>query len=165
MTALIIETGDGLNAEANTYATRDSFIDQYHADRGNAAWAAALEADRDSAIFRGMDWLESRMWRGYRQSSTQPLAFPRFDIFDELGRQYTGVPREVLKALAEASLRALTIQLEADRERGGAVSSITAGSVSITWENGAPAGTTYPAIVAMLRRFIYGGAQAPVERG
>jgi len=165
MTALVIEDGSGLNGAANTYATRDSFIDAWHADRGNGAWAAASTSARDAAIFRSMDWMESRPWRGMRQTLDQPLSWPRYEVYDEQGYQYTLVPLQVKQALAEMALRALAAQLEADQERGGAVSSISAGSVSISWENGAPAGTTYPAITALLRRFVHGGAQAPVERG
>lgn len=99
-------------SNANAYADL-SFVDTYHDDRGNTAWATFAQADRESAIIRATDYIDKRFgkrFRGYRNAKSQSLEWPRYDAFDDDGYLLSGVdeiPRNLMKAMAEYALRAL----------------------------------------------------------
>ncbi|MBF0374875.1 MAG: hypothetical protein HQL39_15825, partial [Alphaproteobacteria bacterium] len=65
--SLIVEDGSGLS-DANAYVSL-AYADGYHALRGNAAWAAAGQPARESALVRATDHLDRAFrWRGERRS-------------------------------------------------------------------------------------------------
>lgn len=94
----------------------------YHAARGNAAWAAATDADKASALQRATDYIDGRyrrmtaggcwvsMFRGARTDGrAQDLEWPRTGATDSEGNEIPDdeVPTEVEHATYEAALREL----------------------------------------------------------
>ena len=91
--------------------------DTYHADRGNSAWAAAAEADKQSALLRASEYIDGTYrtaFQGYRTNGrSQVREWPREDAFvfekwDWVELPNDTVPVEVLSATYEAALRELT---------------------------------------------------------
>lgn len=154
--SLIVEDGGGLS-DANTYVSL-AYADGYHALRGNAAWAAAGQSARESALVRATDHLDRAFrWRGERRSAEQALAWPRDGAAGDDGRLLNNVPAALRRACAELALRALAADLAPDRPRDGRVQSESVGPVSTTWAPGAPGGTRRPAIEGSLRECVRGG--------
>lgn len=151
--ALIVETGAGL-PDADAYVTLDE-ADAYHAALGNAAWAAAEVATRETAIRRATAFLDaSYSWRGRLKNQAQRRRWPRVGprtgvgvkltspngpqgepyfteryataaLLDLDGRELLGVPRAVKEATCEAALLALAEAL------------LTADRVSASQDSGA----------------------------
>lgn len=110
--AFTVEDGTGLPT-ANAYIS-EADADTYHADRGNAAWAAAASADKETAIVRATDFLDQEFtWQGVRRTDTQRLEWPREDVFDAEDAEvaFDAVPRQIEEATAEVALIALTEDL------------------------------------------------------
>lgn len=142
----------------------------YHNARGNTAWAALSEAAKEAALRKATDYMvqmyRSR-WKGYRKDGTQTLDWPRTFVYLEpfvhgIVGTYpflvadTIVPVEVKNACAELALRASTITLAADLERG--VQSETVGPMSVTYDKTDAQYTRYRAVDAMLAPYITGSA-------
>ncbi|MFU6629396.1 DnaT-like ssDNA-binding protein, partial [Pseudomonas aeruginosa] len=69
----VVTEGDS----ANSYVSVDQAT-EYHAQRGNAAWASASNDSRSSALIRATDYIDrSYQFRGSKVDSDQPLEFPR----------------------------------------------------------------------------------------
>ncbi len=96
--------------------------DAYHAARGNAAWGAAGDADRNAALQRATDYIDGRyrrmtagggwvsMFRGARtEGRGQSLEWPRTGATDAEGNEIPDdeIPTEVKEATYEAALREL----------------------------------------------------------
>lgn len=104
-----VEDGTGL-AAADSYISVD-YADAYHLSRGYTAWSGLSETAKQQAIVRATDHMDAvygTRFRGAIKTTTQALAWPRYDAFDDLGRSVglTSVPKEVQKACAEFALRA-----------------------------------------------------------
>ena len=78
--ALVQETGAGV-AGANTFVLLP-YADTYPAARGNAPWAAATSAARETALVRAGDYLNCLAWKGQKLSAGQAMAWPRYDAWD-----------------------------------------------------------------------------------
>lgn len=118
--AFTVEDGTGL-ADANAYISV-AFADTYFLDRGNATWAAALTADKESAIVRSTDYLDKRFglkYKGVKESSAQGLEWPRAGAIDNDGYLFDDVPRNLEKATAEYAVRALSLVLAPDNSNSG----------------------------------------------
>lgn len=114
--AFTVEDGTGV-AGANAYVTV-VVADTHHADRGNTSWAEAPSTDRQIAIVRATDYVDKRFgkkFRGFKQTKTQGLEWPRLSAFDNddylLNSPTDGVPRQLQKAIAEYAFIALNITL------------------------------------------------------
>lgn len=100
------------SSSANAYVDA-TFVDTYHSERGNTAWATFSAADKDFGIIRATDYIDKRFgrrFRGIRQSKDQALEWPRLSAFDDDGFLLSGtdeIPRNLQKACAEYALRAL----------------------------------------------------------
>lgn len=100
------------SASANSYASVAE-ADAYHLDRANAAWAAAVPADKEAALIRATQWLDGRygdQWPGIRwKLRAQALDWPRVEAYDRDGTvvDYQTIPPEVVDATCEAALREL----------------------------------------------------------
>lgn len=107
----VVETGDGLD-NSNAYVALAA-ADQYHEDRGNAFWATATSAERQTAIVRATSYIDKRFrqqFRGSRQLVDQALAWPRIGAFDDDGYEFPNLPKQLIQATAEYALRALIYQ-------------------------------------------------------
>jgi hypothetical protein len=158
---LIIEDGS-IVADANSYVTYD-YVTAYHALRGNSAWAAGNVLDKQYAIIRAtqaIDSLYKGKWKGNQtEYGTQELEWPREEAYvngveldDDL------IPASLKKAVAEAALKELATPgtLTPDLDRGGEIKKIKADVVEIEYMDGANATTTFTAIDGLLGDLITG---------
>jgi hypothetical protein len=116
-----VEDGSGV-PEANAYA-EVAYVDDYHAGRGNTAWADATLANKQIAIVRATDYLEQvygDRFRGRKGTQEQGLHWPARYAYDNEGRLIEEVPEVVRRAVAELALRALSGPLFTASE-GGAI--------------------------------------------
>lgn len=106
-------------------------------------------------------------------AGSQPLEFPRLNLFDRSGRRVDGVPRRVREATAEYAVRALAAQLYRDPtvdDRGRAVTEFSerVGPIETTtrYSEGAALDSVlkpYPAADRLLQDFV--AASGRVVRG
>src|SRR5687767_6245334 len=99
--ALEVEDGTG-KANAVSYISLAD-ADTYFAARAVEAWEDADEVEKESALIRATDALDSwarGRWKGTKKTSTQALAWPREDVVDEEGFDVptTVVPTPVSRA-------------------------------------------------------------------
>lgn len=110
--AFTVETGSGL-AGANAYLSVADFK-THHTDRGRS-YSAYADGVIQGAIVKATDYIDkqfSRRFRGWKQSSSQGLAWPRTGAFDNNGWALEGVPAQLTKATAEYALLALSLGTE-----------------------------------------------------
>ena len=139
---LIVEDGTGL-PNAESYASV-SFADDYHAKRGNAAWAGLVDASKEAFLRRGTEYIDAvYTFKGHRLTDTQALAWPR-DV--------EGVPLAVQRATAELALRSINGDLMPDS--GPQVKSETVGPISVTYMDGASSFTSFSAVNSMLASLL-----------
>lgn len=158
-----VEDGTGL-AAANALATVAA-VDAYHALRCNTDWNGSDTA-KQAAIVKATDYIERR-WgprlRGRPSSSTQALAFPRAGLHDERGIAITGVPGEVVQAVAEYAVRALVgTELDPDRTRSSSGKAtkrdkVKVGPIELDVELGAEVSQSYPKADRLMRTFARAG--------
>lgn len=88
----------------------------YHSDRGNSAWAAATDPDKNTALQRATEFIDTTylsLWPGYKTGGrAQELEWPRTDAWVEDGATISAIgdaviPNEVINATYEAALREL----------------------------------------------------------
>lgn len=103
--ALIVEDGTGA-VSADSYVDI-AYLDAYHLGRGNAAWGAASDAEKEAAARRAMTYIETFRFKGQRIAVGQSCAFPRTGLVtrDGLAWPSDSVPAAVKQAQAEGALR------------------------------------------------------------
>ena len=144
--------------------------DAYHTALGNTSWTG-LDAAKEAAIRKATMWVDNAYrgrWKGIRCDSTQPLAWPRWDVTDEDGLYVDSatIPTAIANATCEAALRIIAgTDLDPDRDRGGRIKSESVGSLSVVYADGAPSGTTYPRIDRMVSGLVAGRSSMRIERG
>lgn len=110
--AFVAEDGTGLD-DANSLCDV-AYADAYFVDRANTVWAALTTANKQVALIKATDYIETRYlnrWKGSEQfpDNPQALSFPRLYIgYDDQ------VPINIKKATAEYALRSRTAPLGAD---------------------------------------------------
>lgn len=165
--ALVVEDGTGV-AGANTYHSLVTAT-AYFAERPNTAWTAATDAQRTAALLFSTQWLEERYGPyldGAILDSEQSLLWPRSTFYDSTGRIVeTGtVPERWKNAQLEAAAAHLTSGLNEVRSRGGAIESVRAGSVGVTFADSAPLGRTFPFIDSLVSTLlVYWGTRRLVR--
>lgn len=144
--------------------------DAYHTALGNTSWTG-LDAAKEVAIRKATLWIDNAYrgrWKGIRCDTTQPLAWPRWDVTDEDGLYVDSatIPTAIANATCEAALRIIAgTDLDPDRDRGGRIKSESVGSLSVVYADGAPSGTTYPRIDRIVSGLVAGRSSMRIERG
>lgn len=108
--AFTAEDGTGV-IDANGYID-DTFFDTYFGDRGNTAAVALATADKQVAIVKASDYIDSRfgtVFRGWKSTSYQGLEWPRTDAYDDDDYALDEVPSQLQKATAEYAWRAYNL--------------------------------------------------------
>jgi len=150
--ALTVEDGTGI-ALADTYVSLANFKTMC------AALGYDLTGKTDPELEvvcrKGFDYINTK-WRykGFRLTSGQAGEFPRDGLMDWSAFTVTGVPARVVKANVELAFKGLTTSLFTDLDRGGMVKSESVGPISVTYADGAPAGTAFMAAEALLAQYI-----------
>lgn len=154
--SFVVEDGSGV-ANANSYVSAADAV-TYFTDRGKTALAATATATLQVALVLATDYIDSKFsFNGTRVLAAQTLSWPRSGAADtEEG--YT-VPTNVIPSVLKRAVIELAgkilegaILLE-DQDRGGMVSSLKVGPISLSYEPGASPGTTY-AITGLLKGLI-----------
>ncbi len=153
---MIVEDGTGVEG-ANSYATEQEF-DDYCDSHG----ITPTDGDTEAALVRGSSAIDNNYRAGFPGYRTffrdQGLEWPRsgaYDIeYNQIGTQE--IPIEVKYAAIEAAVRELAKpnSLEPDLARGGKISSLSAGSVSITYSGSANATTSFQKIDGIIARVL-----------
>ena len=156
--ALIIETGAGL-PDAESYASVAE-ADAYHSKRGNVAWAALVESEKESLLVKATEYMVGQYrarWKGRRRTSTQALDWPRYDVeLDDvdacLGSEI--VPVAVQNACAILALQAKSGELAPALKR--TVKEKVIGPIKTVYADGAPEAVRYRAVDQVLKPFLCG---------
>lgn len=100
----LIEEDGSLVDNANTYASL-SYVDAFCSDLGLTSWASCSTATREAAILRGMAYIESLSFKGYKSDAAQALKWPRDGVYDEDGYAIEDdeIPANLLRAVARAA--------------------------------------------------------------
>lgn len=149
---------DGTGTEgANSYTTLE-YADDYHVDRGNAAWASAEVSQRQAALVKATDYIEQNYaakWLGNPVSADQALSWPRTN--------QNGMPGTLQAATSLLALEALTKDL--NPALGQAVKRKKVDTLEIEYQDGTGARIRRPAVDGMLRSLCGGGGlNIPVVR-
>lgn len=157
--SLVVEDGSGIsNAEAYISVTNAT---TYHANRGNAAWAALTVPQQEQSLRMATDYMTQAYrsrWKGWRSNLAQALDWPRksvilTDMAINYQIPYYVVPQEVINANAELALRASAGMLAPDLTQG-VVSESVAGAVTQTFDRFSPQYVRYRAIDMILQPFL-----------
>jgi hypothetical protein len=140
---MIEETGTGVT-NANSYSGIAATT-TFHADRGNAPWAAANSSAQSSALIVATDYIEAT-WRANSEplTTTQDLQWPCAGD--------TGLDKRVARATMLLALEALSGPLSVRVDRGVKATTESldgVGSTSITYNDATPV-DPYPHITAIL---------------
>lgn len=183
--ALVVETGAGISG-ANTFADV-AYADAYFAASGETKWAGE-DAAKEAALVRAGRYFNGLRWKGDEvREGLQSMCWPRYGVpmqggsgMTYYGNLYTAgsvyaytacwpsntVPEKVKQAQCEAALRYLTgTDMLPDLERGGQVVMERVDVITTQYANGAPAGTRFLAVEALLRPFLKSSASIELVRG
>jgi hypothetical protein len=136
---MVVEDGVGTSSGSEVSYCDADFVGVYLQNQGgNAAWNAATETQRETALKQATFWIDQTYgdrFVGYKYSNSQPLEFPRTLAYDRYGNDITGIPLALKRATAELARRYLedATQFLADTAAGSNVvaDSITVGPISI----------------------------------
>lgn len=152
----VVEDGSGRSDATSYVAVADA--DQYHENRGNAAWALLDEDDKKVALNRATAYIDSYFsWvYGRRTDLSQALDWPRIGAYDEDEYYFdeAEIPQQIKDACCVLALKSTTEDIVADSTRP--VKSFSAGSVSVEFEEGTSSLTTYNEVLVLLRGLIHG---------
>lgn len=151
--ALVVEDGTKPTG-ANTYASVET-ADAYLADRALTAWDDATTAEKETALVKAADYLNSLSWRG-RKVSQRVMSWPRCDVVDSDGYEVSSgvVPVEVVAAccyMAGEFIGGADPLAAQDRQ----LSSMKVGSIEMSWEQGSNPAPQYPALRSILRGLLW----------
>lgn len=102
--SLIVEDGT-IVAGAESYASV-SDADTYLAARGITVWAGLLSPEKEQALRRATDFMKEYIWKGHVVDTSQPLDWPRQNIF-LLGVEFASnlIPKDIKNACIELAWR------------------------------------------------------------
>ena len=165
--ALIVETGEGSNPAANTYATVAQ-LRSFSAARG--ATLPAADADCEVLLLRAMDYVEAQesRYQGERMRFDQPLAWPRTGVI-VYGRGLASnvIPAPLLNAQMALAIQAQTADLMPAQLPGerGAVTRYAVGSLEMEYADPVSQTTTprFPAVEAFLAPLMAGAGYGTIR--
>jgi hypothetical protein len=109
--ALILQNDTGTVTDANSY-TDTTFADNYFLLRNNATWAAATVSDKEAAMVRAWQYMDTAFnYDGYKVTDIQNTEFPRYSIFNDRGTEILGINFKIKNAQCEFALIALSADL------------------------------------------------------
>ena len=149
----VVEDGNGLS-DANSYVSI-VYADDYFSARGVTSWNTLSDSEKESALIKGTDYINSVFdWNGKKSSKTQALAFPRSNLVDTDGYEVEGVPDKLKMAVCIASQMASEgTDLYQVSQSNGAVTSEHIGQISFTYDTAQKVEdcTLYESINSLLR--------------
>lgn len=148
--ALIVEDGTGM-PDADSYLSVVA-ADAYHAAVGNAVWQPLPAADKEAALRRATQYLDTRYrWRGEPLTTTQALAWPRTSAQWPVRRLQDATAELALRAAEQGSLYA--------DEGPAAVKSETVGPISVTYADAQRGQVKFTIVDDLLAGLTVGGTR------
>lgn len=124
-----------LTVGVDTYATLAE-ADAYASYRSWADWDALTDAVKEARLSDAAEYLDqSYSWKGQITSQTQFMAWPRMGVYDKEGRLIASDAYPAKLKNAQVELARLASAALVTNDTGGAVSALSAGSVSITFKD------------------------------
>ena len=156
---LTVEDGT-IVAGANSFVSIVTF--QTYTDNRNWDVSSFDDDAVGAALVKAGDYLNNEerfWWRGNRVNDEQPMAWPRANVIVQLG---TGnviasnlVPQKIKDAQCYIAYKQLTVgDVQPDLERGGAIQSVSAGGVSVSYMNTAMVETLYQVSSGILKPYL-----------
>lgn len=179
MSSLAVETGASVPG-ANTFVDV-AYADAYFVGAGQTAWTGD-DTVKEAALIRAGRYLNGLRWQGAKFDFRHTMCWPRFgvpvaDMEGAIALFPTGfgyglywdtneIPEPVKQAQCEAALRYLTgTDMLPDLDRGGQVIMERVDVITTQYSSGAPAGTRFLAVEALLRPFLKSGNSVELVRG
>lgn len=157
--AIIVEDGS-IVANANSYVSEADLL-AYAVARG-----ITLQANTEILLIKSMDYIETLNFIGNKVSSTQPLQWPRADVYiDGYPFPMNEIPQLLKNGLMQTAL-SIDANVDPQSNIDRQIQSATVGPVSVTYEKGISA-TIIRKINAQLAKLLDGvaGYSFPVYRG
>ena len=119
---LVVETGSGDNSAANTYATVAEL--RAHSLLRGDSLDSSSDSTLESLLIQAMDYLESlyNKFKGYPTAETQPLQWPRADVWDIFYPGASTASDEIPTELKRSQM-----SLALDAQNGGLMDTVRAG--------------------------------------
>lgn len=144
---IVVEDGSNVSG-ANSYVTV-SELTSYAIARG-----VTLTTDAERLIVNAMDYLESLNFVGYKYNETQPLQWPRGNVY--IDGYYVGSD-SIPQALKDAQM-AICLEKEAGNDQLSTIEretiSETVGSISVTYKTGSSSAPLSRAVNAKLKKLL-----------
>ena len=142
--ALIIEEGAGDNLLANSYRSVEDL--RLYAKLRGIDLGNKTEAECETLLISAMDYLEAQRdrFKGYKTSNSQPLQWPRAEVWDVEQRNAllpdNEIPRLVEYAQLALAIEAINNDLIPNKttEQRGTVLKEKVGSIEVTYSADAP---------------------------
>lgn len=167
--AFVVEDGTGLTNSNSYAAVADA--DSYFTDRGNTAWAALTNDEKQIALIKGTDYLDGTYrFKGTKSDSAQALQWPRDDVYDDEGNEISGIPEALKKATYEASYKSISADLFQDIDKGAVKKEKVEGAVEVEYFEGGSSQISFLAVenllyaAGLIKGKIAKGGSVPVVR-
>jgi hypothetical protein len=151
---IVVESGSG-DAGSESYISVAE-LDTYVSGRNYSYTDTPSTAAKEGGLRLATEYIDTNYrFNGTRLLSTQALEFPRDGLTDWSSMEITGVPARVKNATAELAFRVANGEvLFSDLQRAGMVKSESVGPISVTYMDGAPAGTSFIAVDRALSQYV-----------
>lgn len=154
----IVEDGTGFS-NSNALASVE-FVDNYHAERGNVAWANLELEKKQQLIIKATDYfvgIYAAVLLGVPLFSNQALPYPR-----TVNRVNVGNPVGIQQAIAELALVANTMSLTPSLTRGK--KSVKVGPISVEYDGNGMAQAKFVAASLKVAPFLKSTANGMTAR-
>jgi hypothetical protein len=168
--AFVVEDGSG-KTDATSYVS-EAEADTYFSEKGsatfNTTWTALDSTGKQNLLTRATAYIErtyqGRWSEGRKKTKEQALDWPRDGAYypDGWYVEEDEIPQDIKDAVCEVAVRLNSDELDADL--GRITTSERVGPVSVSYQPGSDR-TTYPAIDAILRPWVYAGVVGRTVRG
>lgn len=147
--AIIVEDGTVV-ATANSYITIDEF--QAWADARGISYGTDFTISQQ--LFRATDYFESLAFKGVKHTETQPMQWPRDDVYiDGYAVDSDEIPKEVKTAIYEL----IKLEIDGDSKLTPSEREVTSeqiDSIKITYKDNAGMKRSTPALDRALRKLV-----------
>jgi hypothetical protein len=153
------ETGAGLS-NADTFASLTDATTYFtNRPESSAVWSAATDPQREGVLRYATTILNNRYnWPGSIKVETQALAWPRDGARDKEGRDLEdSVPSLIVQATIELARFLLSNPANASTSSADAVSSVTLGSLAVSFRDSAPFKAYLSYLNDLLAPLVVGG--------
>lgn len=123
--------------EGETYADVIEAL-EYNSKHGRTKWADLTVEEQEAALRIATEFLNTLRWKGKIADTDQLLDWPREEVVDNEGREIndTEIPDAIKKACAELAYIHAYISPLYDGGQSSEVTSMTAGKLSVNYQNG-----------------------------